>query len=347
MLKITFLNVGQGDSIIFEWNDNEENKIGIIDSNVFNSSNPSLEYLKLKNTNTIDFVILSHPHTDHFSGLKEILEHCEKNDIKIKNFLFTSFQTIHYIKSAVNDTGSKSELKQLLKKVNELYDNKLIENITFVILGKNDIRLTDDILIKIISPSEYEYTKYTQQTGIFTVNDDEDPTNNPNANLLSTVLKVYSLRFHWYVILTSDVMKKTLENLWIKHQNLILGNLYLGQCPHHGSKNNLENMFWKTRTRISQTPIVFSVGVNSFGHPSQHVVDFYRKNDFKIYSTNQIGILNKTTYLPIPSVSKKLNTFSKLISQPKSYKYDTDLDGNKEFIINENDIYFNGSKLTI
>ena len=81
MINVNFKNVGQGDSIIIEWKRDSLSKIGIIDCNLMGNKNPTLEHIISSNYSEIDFIILSHPHYDHFSGLVQILEYCELNKI--------------------------------------------------------------------------------------------------------------------------------------------------------------------------------------------------------------------------------------------------------------------------
>lgn len=86
-MEITFLNVGHGDSIGLKWNDSGTEKIGIVDCKKNNNSVPTIEYLKSKeNLQFIDFIVLTHPHIDHYSGFPELLSYIKNSNIKIKNF---------------------------------------------------------------------------------------------------------------------------------------------------------------------------------------------------------------------------------------------------------------------
>lgn len=71
-MRITFKDVGQGDSIILEWDKDGKKKIGIIDCNKYFGANPVLSYIKNPENKVeeIEFLILSHPHHDHFLDLK-------------------------------------------------------------------------------------------------------------------------------------------------------------------------------------------------------------------------------------------------------------------------------------
>ena len=97
-LKVTFKDVGQGDSIIIEWRKNSKSYVGIIDCNLkTNNRNPILEHIKILSTKEISFIILSHPHYDHFSGFEDLFNYCEKNKIIIKNFIHTAHANIIFI----------------------------------------------------------------------------------------------------------------------------------------------------------------------------------------------------------------------------------------------------------
>ena len=110
MVKITFKNVGQGDSILLEWNSNNKLKIAIVDCNLYQCTNPTLDYIIQQEIKEIEFIILSHPHTDHFSGFYELLEYCRNNRIRINRFLHTSQVTPDFLKSATRSLKADEEL---------------------------------------------------------------------------------------------------------------------------------------------------------------------------------------------------------------------------------------------
>lgn len=86
MIRITFKDVGQGDSIILEWVNNSVEEFGIIDCNKKGKLNPTLDYIRTINPKELQLVVLSHPHRDHYSGFEELLLFCKEKRIKIKRF---------------------------------------------------------------------------------------------------------------------------------------------------------------------------------------------------------------------------------------------------------------------
>src|SRR3989339_1236965 len=70
-LKITFLNVGQGDSILIQTPALQNILIdGGPGQNVLGQLGTTMPYV----INAIDLIVLTHPHEDHISGLIEVLK---------------------------------------------------------------------------------------------------------------------------------------------------------------------------------------------------------------------------------------------------------------------------------
>jgi competence protein ComEC len=289
MLTITFKNVGQGDSIILEWLDNGISKIGIIDCHLFNNTNPVLNHIQEVNYKEIDFIILSHPHYDHFSGFTQLLKYCHTHRIIIQKFLHTSYLSPDYLRAANKTVIAQRELDGLFKEIKQLWKfEQIILKQGFINDLTKDIRLNDDIFLKILAPSTHEMDAYLSNSKV--ENDEESYENNTNANWLSTFLKIYST--DWQILLTSDCEKRVL-NRWKNSNGFSNRKLLLAQSPHHGAKGNHTETFWEQFVSTTQTPIAISVGGNSYKHPSQDNIDYFTKNGFKIYTTQQGEVMSK------------------------------------------------------
>jgi competence protein ComEC len=283
MIQLTFKNVGQGDSIILEWFDNGKPKLCIIDCNLFNGKNPVLEYIINKEIKTIDYLILSHPHLDHFSGFLQTLEYCDSHSIKVNYFLHSCSQVPTFLQSATNSAHSEAELQKLFM---YLFRNYKKQGIKVASIQGNSpsstILLSKDYTLKVLSPTLEELNNYVKNA--YYPFNEEESSDNPKANWLSTIIKIECA--NWYFLLTSDSIKSSLIRI-DKHESSELENtLVLGQIPHHGAFGNHNNTFWKKRKRINSTAMVVSTGTNSYGHPSGQVINFFRDNDFKIFSTS-------------------------------------------------------------
>ncbi len=309
MIKISFLNVGQGDSIVFQWTANNKAKIGILDCNLLpNNVNRTIEYLIENNIDEIEYLILSHPHSDHYSGFLSLLEYCYNKKISIKYFLHTCGQVPEYLKSAVT---SNEEGKKLAKLFQYLKSNRKALNMEVAVLQSElpfSLPLNQDFAIDILSPSEIEREDYTRQALPLLVG--ESRTNNPNANYLSTILKLKSLSNNWFVLFTSDAEKRTFKRLKNNQAINEEEQLLVGQIPHHGAKRNHYAPFWKKIHKIDSSILIVSVGENQYGHPSNDVISFFKKEGFSIYSTLNTGKYFNNSSSNISSSEIALNMFS-------------------------------------
>lgn len=337
MLNLIFNNVGQGDSIILEWKDDGGlNKIGIVDCNIYNGQNPVLAHIKEKKYSSIEFIILTHPHIDHFSGLRQLLNFCEDNKITINNFLHTCSQVPDYLRSASRSNKGERELINLFTTIKKLHKLKpIIKYQSYITSDNKDLQLNSRISIAFLAPSVEEKENYI--TGVKTF-DEEDPNNNPNANWLCTVLKIYTE--DWYILLTSDVEKSVLKKLGIKYSYLFDRYLFLGQSPHHGAKNNHYNSFWKHRKNREEIPIVFSVGQNRYNHPSMDAINTFKRFNYTIYSTNQVGNLSYLTN-DKKIESREINSYLDFVSYIQSdQNSDSKLNGDQTFTISKDKIIY-------
>lgn len=330
MVKIHFLNVDQGDTIILQWQNTDSNGIGIIDCNINDKGeNKCIEFLQNQIIQKIDFIILSHPHFDHYSGMNGLLEYCDRNKIIIKRFLHTSAQVPDFLRVATRSKLAEKELENLFTNIISLRNNNLIEKVSYLNNDCKDIELKEGLKIITLSPSTITSEKYLQN--VKTLFNEEDSKNNPNANWLSTLLKIETA--NWYLLLTSDVEKSVLKTLGMKENHHFKKKLALCQSPHHGAGGNHYNIFWKLRNKNNGTPVIYSVGQNTYNHPSLLSIKSFQENGYDIHSTNKIGGLKlNTKNKEIDLISNLLNTVSELKpSELESNKFE----GHQSFLINE------------
>lgn len=275
MVNIRFKNVGQGDSIIIEWKQATTYKIGIIDCNQITSNhNPILEHIIKHEIKEIEFLFLSHPHKDHYSGFLDLIEHCRSNKIIIKRFIHTANVSIEYLMAASRSTTEQKELSKLYKVLMKMRDNcELIMN-TIDDNPDTVLTLSDGFKLEFLAPSSLELDKYIR--GVNFPFDEENSTSNPNGNWLCSIIKIYN--DNTSVLLTSDVESQVLKRLNKRDGRLRKHKSILVQVPHHGSKKNLDKSFWTGLSKYSKTYSVISVGKNGYRHPSSEVVDFFNKH---------------------------------------------------------------------
>lgn len=103
LLKVHYLDVGQGDSIFVELPNNETMLIDAAES--YQSEN-IINYLKNLNYQKIDYVIGTHPHTDHIGGLKDIINTFEIGKIYMPKVGSTT-KTYESLLMAIKDKNLK------------------------------------------------------------------------------------------------------------------------------------------------------------------------------------------------------------------------------------------------
>ncbi|MFH1457330.1 MAG: MBL fold metallo-hydrolase [Patescibacteria group bacterium] len=126
--EVIFFDVGQGDSALINLPGNNEILIdGGPDKTVLYKLN---KYLPVYNR-SIELMILTHPHSDHYTGLISVIDH-----YKVKKIIMTELKE--------NSTAYDVFLEKIMEKNIEIKKPKDIE----------EIKLTDNIFLDVIYPWE-------------------------------------------------------------------------------------------------------------------------------------------------------------------------------------------------
>lgn len=297
-MEVRFKYVGQGDSIIVEWTSSGESKIGIIDCKSIEGTTPSIEHIRSRDR--IEFIILTHPHSDHFSGLPSLLQFCEDRQIEIGLFVYTTREILPYIKSLVLSTNERDALADTFRKVQSLENSGLLKSRAIGSDHMQPISLTADAELRLIAPSEQERDQFAQTSydNDLAVGDDYD------ANLVCAVTLIEGEG--WQIILTADAMPDTLKRIGLGPLKRDYTNLLVGQVPHHGSQKNHYRAFWKNRNHKDNTPMVISVGPNGYGHPAFAVIKDLQSLNFDVHTTwKETSSSVSTRSIDLDLISKK------------------------------------------
>lgn len=282
-MQVTFKDVGQGDSIIIEWADNDIYKVGIIDCKKKGKLNPVVAHLKDRGYSEIEFIILSHPHIDHYSGFEELLDFIEDYKINVKLFGHTLIRIGSDFWKWFEVTSEDSRLiADIIRKADRLKKELgLIKK--FVDVFENwTIPLSKTIQIKGIAPS-YDEIELYQKAVDFNFNENKKQASNA-ANYLSTIISL--TKDDSKILLTSDAEKEAFQR--ILNEGKLNGDYFsLCQAPHHGSYNNYLDTFWSSLNTTLKKNAVFSSGIHKHHkHPHIETVRSFKNNGYDLHSTN-------------------------------------------------------------
>ena len=203
LLKMTFLDVGQGDSLVVEL---PNKKVWVIDGGGIQGSDLDVgravvaPFLWQKNIRKVDALILSHPHHDHYKGLEFLL----------KNF---SPQVLYW--NGVDAPDSESEDWR------EFLEALKASGVTAVPVTRATPILTEgEVQLKFLMP-ESSGTKPHWET---------------NDNSIVAALSYRDIR----VLLVGDLMREGEVSLLEKGVSLRSDVLKLG---HHGSRTSTTDSF--------------------------------------------------------------------------------------------------------
>lgn len=102
-LKVHYIDVGQGDSILVQLPNGET---ALIDGGSGSSSDTVIGYLKEQEVEKIDYLIATHPHEDHIGGLPEVIKNFEVGNIYMPNKTHNT-EAFESFLLAIQDKGMK------------------------------------------------------------------------------------------------------------------------------------------------------------------------------------------------------------------------------------------------
>lgn len=255
-LRISFISVGQGDSILIELPFSSE--IYLIDTGgvlrfegeEWKKTNEPYEvgrqivvpYLKGKGIHRIDKLIITHADSDHVEGADEIVKEVEVKEIHI-----------------TPNSYEKEVMKDLVMEAR----NKGIPVIEQMI---GNYWASNEYIFQYLWPNDTEY----------------------EGNNDSLVLYVTNGQFE--ALLTGD-LEEAGENKILKLYPQ-LENITILKAGHHGSKTSSSELFLQ---KIMPQLTIFSSGKNNrYGHPHKEVIERFQSLDLKMLNTADLGTVEIT-----------------------------------------------------
>jgi len=255
-LRVTFINVGQGDSILVEAPNGHRMLIDAGGKPAYSQSSfdPGAQivvpYLAHSGIRSLDLVVNTHPHEDHLGGLPAVVSHLPVGAVIMANIASPT---------------------PLLYQFEGLLRAKGVP--TCLVASGADIHLDPHLQINVLNPPAHLY---------------EGTRSDLNNNSIVMQIRYGQVVF----LLTGDAEEEALSNLAaaVPVAGSPVADLRADvlKAPHHGSATSTDAGFAKL---VAPRFVVISVGRNSFGHPAPETLKFWRDRGATVLRTDEAGAI--------------------------------------------------------
>jgi beta-lactamase superfamily II metal-dependent hydrolase len=246
-LAVYYFDVGQGDSSLIVYGD----KTVLIDAGESNMGETVCEDIKALGIDSLDYVIASHPHSDHIGGMKKVIETFDIGTViapKVSDEMTPTTSVYEKFLKALNAKG----LRLTAAKVGTVYS-----------LTDKDIKSSEksDTYFEIIAP----------------VGDDYENLNNWSVG-------IRLVHGETSFIFAGDAETEA-EYDMLSSGETLSADVY--KTSHHGSSSSSSSNFLK---EVDPSVAIISCGAdNSYGHPHKETIESFDEMGIKYYRTDQYG----------------------------------------------------------
>ncbi|WP_010654231.1 ComEC/Rec2 family competence protein [Fluoribacter dumoffii] len=323
-IRVHFFDVRHGDAIVIEYLTENTSHWVVIDSNYVKRNNqiisPTYEFLKKRKVEKIDAVIITHLHSDHYSGLEEILINFDIEKVYIPPFLST--------KPALFN----KQIKAIRKKIEELINRSDDE-----LLGKRAYSLA--YIIKYLSENEPKVCEITGPENIFRLPFCKDPLGvvllplpKIKGKLIQMIesenfeLDSFDSMNDASIVLSLKMGKNNIifgadstQLQWQDHQRQLIRSgvtcldSTMLKAPHHGSKHNNTTKIYDYVLAPTEGNCLF-VSAEGKKHPHNEIFDLINKYKMKPYCTGLAKNCLASNVTSIAGLSKVPKAFRGFIS---------------------------------
>lgn len=272
LLRVTFLDVHQGDCILIR----SAEKTIMIDAGDDNRNAAQryiIPYLKKEGIKHIDHAYITHPHRDHFGGFIEL----------VREFSFGEFVYS-------NDTEISSDEERSIEDPERGAQDGLIYAQLRELITKNNIPYR-----RAIMGEKLDWGKGIKAEVLYCDSRRDDPDNKIpdelkiNPNDMSIVIKATVGEISY--LFTGDAEKKPEADMVALHGTKLKSTVL--KSGHHGSKTSSSHAFMDVV--VPEYGVISAGTGNSFGHPTQTVLDIYDYHKMKVFRTDKDGHVESYT----------------------------------------------------
>jgi beta-lactamase superfamily II metal-dependent hydrolase len=300
----------------------EEQMVVIIDGGFKESGGQLAQHVKsFYNTKKIDLAILTHPDSDHASGLCSVLE---DEELEIGALVMhRPWEHAAIIKSYFKDgritsSGLEEKLEKSLQHASDLeslaakrkitviepFEGVANENGSIRVLGPSmafyqqmlaqfgAMPATKPGLISLLPTTVQKATTEAiewieDNVGVDLLNEDDDTTSAQNNTSTIILFNIDGKK----LLFTGDAGKSALLNAiaYAESLSIPLNDLTFLDVPHHGSKRNLNSKILK---KIKAETSFISGPKDSTKHPAKKITNALKKQGTKLYVTRGSSLLH-------------------------------------------------------
>jgi beta-lactamase superfamily II metal-dependent hydrolase len=298
MIEARVFYVGRGSSVVIRLGEPGCGKYGIVDCFCGDARrHPLLEFLKRELVTSIEFLVLTHPHDDHFLGAGEIIRRYGDG---LKKFFDWGIDPHQVMVSFYNSNAYRDSLAQKdLLAIRKFCRSRRAEG-RVSCLTSPGIRIYEDrhreIVVETVAPSGDTFKKVQdslsryfqkcrqliQHSGGITLSSLPKPNSAMDLNRLSSAVKIDVAGRS--LVLGGDVLGGAWKKLLINGTNLDAHAVLLS---HHGSHTGFPTKSWAAGFgRRNGIALVSGEGLHQ---PSPSVVKEVKAAGCQIYSTSVSG----------------------------------------------------------
>lgn len=301
-LKVTFLDVGQGDCIFLQTENGDSYLTDGGSSSVSKVGKyRMIPFLKYQGASQIKAVFVSHADSDHYNGIAELLEQAELEGIRVENLVLTDIADecrSEGYEELVELAGQNGITVQLLHEGQQLQDGELLFQCLHPSKGYRAEDLNETSMVLLVTYREFSMllTGDVQGAGEEHLTQELQDWKEPGVTQMQDVIRISGEE--------ESMEEQSIEDERIEEQieekrpqnkmgaNHTETELTILKVAHHGSKNSTSEEFLKAAN--PKLAIISCGKGNRYGHPHEETLERLDKVDVPWFCTKDYGAITVT-----------------------------------------------------
>ena len=296
-LKVTFLDVGQGDCIFLQTENGDSYLTDGGSSSVSKVGKyRMIPFLKYQGASQIKAVFVSHADSDHYNGIAELLEQAELEGIRVENLVLTDIADecrSEGYEELVELAGQNGITVQLLHEGQQLQDGELLFQCLHPSKGYRAEDLNETSMVLLVTYREFSMllTGDVQGAGEEHLTQELQDWKEPGVTQMQDVIRISGEEES----MEDERIEGQIEEK--RPQNKMGANhteteLTILKVAHHGSKNSTSEEFLKAAN--PKLAIISCGEGNRYGHPHEETLERLEKVDIPWFCTKDYGAITVT-----------------------------------------------------